>query len=69
MLFPLVKSTLLVETLRAWKRFRGVCRTTRDVNIDETSQKLSEKSELDSLLQFLQDEGDRQEIINLVSQF
>ncbi|KAF8778923.1 hypothetical protein HNY73_015597 [Argiope bruennichi] len=66
MLFPLVESALPEETLLAWERYRSInCRSHDEEN---QNSKTTTKTDLDSILEFLQDEVQAEERIILASQ-
>lgn len=67
MLFPLVESALPQETLLAWERYRSTSRRSRDEE-DQSTPKSTTKTDLDSILDFLQDEVHAEERIILASQ-
>lgn len=66
MLFPLVESALPEETLLAWERFRSTSR--RSFDEENQNSKATTKTDLDSILEFLQDEVQAEERIILASQ-
>ncbi|GFT10635.1 hypothetical protein NPIL_215631 [Nephila pilipes] len=66
MLFPLVESTLPDETLLTGERYRSTSRRSHDE--ENQNSKITTKTELDSVLEFLQDEVQADERIVLASQ-
>ncbi|GFT92354.1 hypothetical protein NPIL_513441 [Nephila pilipes] len=66
MLFPLVESALPEETLLAWERYRSTSRRSHDE--ENQNSKITTKTELDSILEFLQDGVQAEERIALASQ-
>ncbi|XP_055938223.1 uncharacterized protein LOC129968392 [Argiope bruennichi] len=66
MLFPLVESALPEETLLAWERYRSTNRRSHDE--ENQNSKTTTKTDLDSILKFLQDEVQAEERIILASQ-
>ncbi|GFU35073.1 CCHC-type domain-containing protein [Nephila pilipes] len=66
MLFPLVESALPEETLLAWERYRSTSRKSHDE--ENQNSKITTKTELDSILEFLQDEVQAEDYIVLASQ-
>ncbi|GFS59434.1 CCHC-type domain-containing protein, partial [Nephila pilipes] len=66
MLFPLVESALPEETLLAWEQFRSTSRRSHEE--ENQNSKITTKTELDSILEFLQDEVQVEERTVLASQ-
>ncbi|XP_055936870.1 uncharacterized protein LOC129966470 [Argiope bruennichi] len=66
MLFPLVESALPEETLLAWEWYRTTNRKSHDE--ENQNSKTTTKTDLDSILEFLQDEVQAEERIILASQ-
>ncbi|XP_055934847.1 uncharacterized protein LOC129964164 [Argiope bruennichi] len=66
MLFPLVESALPEETLLAWERYGSTNRRSQDE--ENQNSKTTTKTDLDSILEFLQDEIQAEERIILASQ-
>ncbi|GFU25234.1 hypothetical protein NPIL_623541 [Nephila pilipes] len=64
--FPLVESVLPEETLLAWERYRFTSRRSHDE--ENQNSKITTKTKLDSILEFLQDEVQAEERIVLASQ-
>ncbi|KAF8791667.1 hypothetical protein HNY73_003362 [Argiope bruennichi] len=59
MLYPLVESALPEETLLAWERYRSTNRRSQDE--ENQNSKTTTKTDLDSILEFLQDEVQAEE--------
>ncbi|GFT27397.1 uncharacterized protein NPIL_312471 [Nephila pilipes] len=66
MLFPLVEFALPEETLLASERYRSISRRSHDE--ENQNSKITTKTELDSILEFLQDEVQAEERIVLASE-
>lgn len=69
MIFPLIESSLPEDTLRAWERYRSNNRRFREDSVNnDQNLTIVEKSDLNSILDFLQDEVEAEERILLASQ-